>query len=201
MGAAPIVTASYSQNYEAVRSRVRRLPQMYEDMVVAIQKSDANRLVSLFHLGIIDRKLRLEKLKPRTIAVKSRRGFPEPTHPLYAAGDLMDDSYANMMEVSEEKVGQSGKRWTVRPRDAKHHEADLPLRALFIVHEYGTTITNGFGRGIFIRIPPRPAFRYAFRRLMNERKARDDSSLVRAAIARFIRRGDRAAYKKIRERL
>jgi hypothetical protein len=109
-----------------------------------------------------------------------------------------------MMEVA--KVGD--RMWVVRPKRGNHHpDPDRPdakpisLRALFDVHEYGTTISNGFGRGIVIRIPPRPAMRYAYRRYMAERAKQDPALRMRAAIARFIRLGDAAALSRIARKM
>ena len=192
-----MVRAQFSQSYEAVRSRIRRLPELYQESLEALQKRDADRLVELFRDGILQGQLRLTPLSPVTVTEKTRKGYSYPTRPLVGKGASDLNSYANMMVVTEERRGR-GKRWIVTPKDEDHHEADLSLEALFRIHEFGATIHSASGPPI--RIPPRPAFRYAFRRLMRERARRDDSQAVQEAIARYVRRGDRRALKIVRER-
>lgn len=194
-----MVRAQFSQRYEAIRSRIRRLPELYEEMLSAMQEGDARRTRELFRNGILGRELRLTPLTEHTIRAKRDKGYAEPETPLYGLGDSGRNTYAHMMEVVKESEGRQ-KRWIVRPRDDRHHESGLPLSAMFIIHEFGTTIGNAFGRGITVRIPPRPAFRYAYRKLMRERAQRDDTERVQAAIAQYVRRGDRRAMKQIQKR-
>ena len=192
-----MVTAKFSNNYQAIQSRIRRLPKMYGDTLEAVQKGDANRLVVLFREGVLMRQLRLRPLKEETIRRKARQGKPAPETPLHGMGELEENSYANMMHVVEEKVGK-GKRWRVLPREDQHHESELTLRALFDVHEFGAVIIGAHGQ--FIRIPPRPAMRYAFRKLMRERANRDTNTAVRDAISRFVQRGDARALSRVKEK-
>ena len=194
-----MVKANFSPNVAAIKSRIKRLPQMYDDTVSALQKGDADRLVKYFRDGILNKSLRLSRLSDYTVASKIKRGAKFPETPLYMRGPDEEDSYANMMVVDELKKGK-GKLWVVHPRDDKHHESDLTLRSLFVVHEYGTIINNAFGRGIQVRIPPRPAMRYAYRKLMRERAQRDSAGEVKKAVAKYVRDNDQRALKLIKER-
>lgn len=191
----------YSKNYKAAGSRIHRLPKLVGPKMDTYIKKRAERLVELFHDGIKQRKLRLKPLTENTIKRKERLGYSEPETPLYGVGD--DDprhTYANMMKIRRRLKGTQI-RYTVAPSNAKHHGSKLRLRQLFVVHEYGTTINNAFGvSGRVVRIPPRPAFRYAYRRLMAEMARQDPVPKVRAAMAKLVKTGDQAALKKIAER-
>lgn len=190
----------------AIYKRIQRLPKFALDAIENCAKGKAESLTTLFHDGIKENTLGLLPLKDTTIDTKEAMGFEQPDTPLYGLGDDADNSYANMMDVVKD---EAGKRWTVKPRDAKHQiqlpdgsvvDSNFMLKDLFKVHEYGCTITNGFGKGIFIRIPPRPAFRYAYEKLMLLISKKDPAKKVRDAVTRFVRSGDEKALELIRER-
>ena len=75
------------------------------------------------------------------------------------------------------------------------------LSVLFDVHEYGAVITNGFGRGIYIRIPPRPALRYAYRKYMAAKAKNDPSPQIGKAIVAAVQHGDQDAIARIAKKL
>ena len=151
-----MVKAKFSQNYWAKRKRIQRLPKIMLKVADTTTKKDAIGLIRVFREGIIRNSFRLKALGGKTIARKTAKGLPKPKTPLYAFGELEDKSYLNMMRIRRLKKG-----YRVAPSWARHHESQLKLRDLFIVHEYGTVIIKK--DGTVIRIPPRPAFFYAFR--------------------------------------
>lgn len=201
-----MVTARFSQNKRAIEERIHRLPTLMIDQMKARAKRDATAVVENFKTGISEDKLKLERLKPGTVKSKAGRALEHPDHPLYGLGYDEPDSYVNALEV----VNVGERLWAVRPREAWHHgksepedqrEQKIRLKDLFNVHEYGAMITNAFGRGITVRIPPRPALRYAYRAYMAERAKADPSVKMRAAIAKHVQTGNRAALDQIRAKL
>jgi hypothetical protein len=191
-----MIRAEFSQSYSAKRARIARLPKLYAKAAEAGARYMAEELVRNFHDGIVDDTLGLEPLRPRTVSRKGALGYDEPGTPLYGMGDAESErSYANMMRIS-----RKGTKFVVRPSRALHWSKKVPLSTMFRVHEYGATITDGFGKGIFIRIPPRPAFRYAYDKLMRRLERRDPAAEVRAAARRFVADGDAAAFREIERR-
>jgi hypothetical protein len=199
-----MVKPKFSPNYWAVRKRIQRLPRLVIGQMKAKAKHDAQRVIEVFQDGISQQNLRLQRLKPATIKKKAERGWMQPTTPLYGIGFDDSNTYVNMLEV----VNVGDRKWAVRPKKGLHRidpdepqKKRIPLKVLFDVHEYGATITNGFGRGIFIRIPPRPALRYSYRRYMAMRMKEDPSVKVRVAIAKYVQEGDASALARIEKKL
>lgn len=195
-----MIKVKFSEGYWAQRKRIQRLPRLVENELETYAKKNAQALVTMFHDKIKGDKFGLERLQPDTIREKMAAGYEFPYSPLYALGDQSPkDTYANMLEVV--KVGKS---FRVRVKDVNHapREGQEPvsLKTLFRVHEYGTTIFNGFGRGILIRIPPRPAFFYAYRDLMDRLRRKEPSKVVRMAMYEFVRKGKDFLYAMIKLR-
>lgn len=200
----------WSTSTSAIASRIRRLPKMATDLIEASAQHDAEALVETFHDGIKEGKLGLLPLKDATISRKEAMGLDKPESPLYGLGDdFIQGTYSNMMEVVKD---QSARKFIVKPREGYHYRLvenkngqsivrdKIKLKDLFIVHEYGTTIANGFGRGILIRIPPRPAFRTAYDKIMDRKRRADPAKKVRKAIMDYVRRNNKSAMEKIIER-
>lgn len=200
---APLVKPIFSKGYKAVHSRMQRLPKLTIGMLKTAAKRDAQGVIDLFKDGIENSTLRLRKLKPRTVDEKARKGYQLPGTPLYGVG--LDDpkTYINMLEVRN--VGN--RQYEVLPKKGFHHQepddtrTPIKLKDLFDVHEYGTVIANGFGMGILIRIPARPALRYAYRLYMRLRAKADPALAVRVAIAKYIREGDVQALARIQKKM
>jgi hypothetical protein len=199
-----------SPEYWAIRKRIQRLPKMATDLIKTSAKRDAELLVKEFHDGIKKDKFGLLPLKDRTISRKEALGLSQPETPLYGLGDdFVQGTYCNMMEVIEEPAKRM---YLVKPRDGYHYSLKkdkdgfvigkdkIKLADLFIVHEYGCTINNGFGRGIFIRIPPRPALRLAFDSVLKSKARKEPADEVRKAIREYIKTGNESAMRKIAER-
>ena len=200
----PVVKPIFSQRYWAVRKRIQRLPQLMIGQMKVAAKKDAAGVIATFRFGIINDSLRLKKLKPRTVDQKRIRGWDQPDTPLYGIGFRDPRTYINMLHV----VNKGNRMFVVEPKRGFHRkdpdDPDRPrlkLKDLFDVHEYGTVITNGFGRGIMIRIPPRPALRYAYRLWMKKRMKEDPTVAVRAAIAKYVNAGDRQALERVRRKM
>ena len=201
-----MVKAKFSQNYWAVRKRIQRLPRLMIKQMKAHARKDAQGVIDEFREGIKNDSLKLRRLKPSTIASKERYGLNQPGTPLYGLG--LDDkrSYINMLHIRNE----GNRLFVVRPKAGYHHGKKKPgdspkkqikLKDLFDVHEHGTVIANAFGRGIVVRIHPRPALRYAFRNYMRKRAKADPTTAVRAAIAKYVRAGDQEGLNRIMKKL
>jgi len=201
-----MVKAKFSKHFEAVKSRVRRLPKMMIGHLKAHARKDANGVIEEFKDGIANDSLRLERLRPATIESKERHGLGQPTTPLFGLGLEDRRSYVNMLHVR--KVAE--RMYVVRPKPGYHHGKTEPgdppkkavkLKDLFDVHEYGALIANAFGKGIVVRIPPRPALRFAYKKYIRRRAREDPAVKVRAAIARFVNAGDAGALQRIESKL
>lgn len=200
----------WSTSTSAIASRIRRLPKMATDLIEASAKRDAEALVKAFHDGVKKDELGLLPLKDATISRKEAMGFDKPESPLYGLGDeFIQGTYCNMMEVVKDTAAR---KYVVKPRDDYHYSVSegkdgqtivrdkIKLRDLFIVHEYGTTISNGFGMGILIRLPPRPAFRYAYEKFMDRKRKSDPAKKVKQAIIKYVRTNDARAMELIVKR-
>ena len=179
-----------SNGASALKSRIQRLPKLIGTIAESYAKRNAETLVKMFHDGIKENKLGLTKLKPATISAKEKMALERPESPLYGVGDYdLRHSYSNMMRIKKEKY-----KYTVYPsgeyehaqRGKKKTGGRIRLRDLLIIHEYGRTISNAFGKGITVRLPPRPALRYSYTRLMAELRRKDPSKKVQKAMARYV---------------
>jgi len=202
-----MISVKYSASKKAVEARIHRLPQMMIGQMKAHALHDAKSVIENFKYGISNRLFRLKSLKPTTIASKVARGFEKPDVPLYGLGEEERDSYINCLHVRN--IGN--RLYSVEPRNDWHHgkrtaddspEHKIRLKDLFDVHEYGTVINNAFGRkGLMVRVPPRPALRYAYKAYMAYKKKTDPEFAVRIAIAKYVRSGDREALARIARKL
>lgn len=179
----------YSAHGEAKRSRIRRLPEFLGEELRAVLKRDAVGVIRAWQHGIGKNGLGLKRLAESTIAGKIRKGYRKPKTPLYGAGEDEKRSYINALKLRRLKNG-----WKVFVSWAKHHESDLKLSALFIVHEFGATINTGRA---LIRIPPRPAFSLGFRKYMKSRRRREPTREVKRAITELIETGRAITHRRI----
>lgn len=179
----------FSDNYEAVKSRIRRLPKLIEDSADTFTKKDAVGVIEAFQDGIREDGLNLEQLQPQTVIAKQREGFTQPETPLYGEGDANRNSYINMFGIRKIKKG-----YRVYARWARHRSG-LPLRDLFLIHERGALI--GGPGGAVIRIPPRPAFNRAFARYLEKRLEAENVEAVQEAIRQYLETGVDAQFREI----
>ena len=185
-----MIKPRYSQNYEAVKKRIQRLPKEVNDVINARIKRDAVETIEAFQDGIRNDSLGLQRLKPKTVEAKARMGYSQPETPLYGKGDDDPNSYINSLAIRKIKSG-----WRVYRRWVKHHKSWYSLRVLMDIHENGATII-GVG-GAVIRIPPRPAEALALRKVLARKEAAEDSDKVRRAILALTRRGDASQLRKV----
>lgn len=182
----------FSDNFKAVRSRIKRLPKLVNNALDAQTKKDIINVINEYKEGIKRNNFNLEALKDSTKKAKKRAGLPKPNTPLYGKGESRKNSLINALSFRKIKNG-----YRLYRRKAKHHSADLTLDVLLSIHENGAIIKNGFGKGIFIRIPPRPVVDKAIVRMLQKKKKRDDNKEVRKAINMLIREGKDNAFKKL----
>lgn len=186
------VKFNLSKNFEAVRSRIRRLPRLVNNAFDSSTKKDVENVIKEYKKGIKRNNFNLEPLKAATVMQKRGKGLPKPTTPLYGKGELEDNSLINALAYRKIKNG-----YRLYRRRAKHYEADLPLNVLLAIHEQGALIKNGFGRGILIRIPPRPVVDKAIIRVLQKKKKGEPTSKVRKAINQLINTGKDSLLKKL----
>jgi hypothetical protein len=201
---APVVRAKFSPRYWAVRKRIQRLPVLTIGMLKAHAKRDAKGIIKYFQDGLKDKTLRLKPLRPATVKAKKKKGWALPRNPLYGIGLDNPRTYINMLEV----IDKGNRAWVVKPKRGLHRQDPddpkkkrLTLKQLFDIHEYGVNISNGFGRGIPIRIPARPALRYAYRKYMAQRSKDDPTLAIRNAIAKYVEKGNVEALARIKKKL
>jgi hypothetical protein len=168
----------FSMNTEAVRSRLRRLPKLIDDHLDAFTKRDAEDFIKNFRAGIRNNSLRLAPLQPETIRGKKRRGYSHPASPLYGLRLEGTRTYTSSVRIYKIKKG-----WRVNVLDVKHHEADVSVKTLFHIHEYGAVINTGKA---VIRIPARPAFRRAYEQTLARHRDKEASATVLEAITAAI---------------
>jgi len=185
-----MIKPKFSKNYAAVKSRIRRLPKLVEQTADTFSKKDAVSLIETFQDGIKNDSFGLTRLKNKTILAKAKQGKPKPDTPLYGDGETEDNSYINLFAIRKIKKG-----YRVFARWAKHHEAGIPLRDLFDIHEKGALIK--MKNGGIIRIPPRPAFSKAFRKFLNKKKKAENVKAVRDAMDQLIQKGNEQAFQKL----
>ena len=184
----------YSNKLAAIQKRIERLPEFVIGIMRTYSKKDAEGLVKTFQEGIRENKFGLIPLSPNTVARK--KGMPSPDTPLFGAGDTKKNSLINALQIKKLRNG-----YQVKGRRARHHTSKLSLEALLDVHEFGCIINNAFGiPGRLVRIPPRPAFRYAYRDYMKYRSRQDYSRKVKMAIVRWINKAQSDELEKLIDR-
>lgn len=184
-----MIKIKFSDSYQAKIKRIRRLPKLVGQAADTSTKRDVEGIIEDFQDGIRKNNFPLARLKYSTIKGKQKKGYSKPSTPLYGAGDSEDNSYINIFIIKKLKKG-----YRIIPRWALHHEAGIPLRTLFFIHENGAIINNG---KTLIRIPPRPAFRKAFQRYLRKREKAETSKDVKEAIRETIRTGKTNKFKRV----
>jgi hypothetical protein len=178
-----------SKKAKFIEKSIDKLPEFYRNYLIAVRKTDADKFIDQFKKNLRHNCLSIEPLSPITIDGKEREGKPKPSTPLYGLGDTNNKTYINMFLLRKLKNG-----WKAYPRWAKHHEADLSLRQLFEIHEYGRTIKRGEK---FIRIPPRPIAWLTYRKNLLEMKKKKSSKEFKKAITEYINKGNENLLKKV----
>lgn len=190
-----MIKAKLSQSYRAKKARIKRVPTYTGDAINFVAKTKAYKFIEFWQKNVRTDALGVKRLKVKTIKAKRIKGFPKPAVPLYGLGDGDTHTYINMMRIYKIKNG-----YRVRPGRKKHHESKLSLKDLFQVHEFGATITNGFGKGILIRIPARPTFFLSYKTYLEKMAIKKDDKAVANAIRLYILQGNRSKFNKIKSR-
>lgn len=177
----------------AKQRRIKHLPRYMESAFYSTAKGRARDFIKYWQRMIRTDALGVRRLKVRTMKNKMKAGYKRPLVPLYGLGDEDPYTYINMMRLYAMKNG-----YRVAPGRKGHHKSGLKLKDLFVVHEFGCTIRNGFGRGIHIRIPARPTFFLSYESfLMKEAKKHKE---VMYAARQFVKTGRTELFRKIRSR-
>jgi hypothetical protein len=176
-----------SDKAKNIKRRLKNLPKIVGDKLKSTAKTWAYMVVKEFKDGINKGSFKLEPLKDGTIVRKKAMGYPKPSRPLYGLGEG-DRSYQNCLIVV-----QRGKAFSVEPSKKYHHSAKnkgkkVKLDLLFKVHEYGARIKNAFGKGIVVTIPPRPARRLAYEKVLLK-LAKREVPAARKEILNYVKKG------------
>jgi hypothetical protein len=94
-----------------------------------------------------------------------------------------------MLRIVEETNG-----YRVKPSKAMHWSGKLRLSELFNIHEFGCTIQT---TRVIIRIPPRPAFKNAYQKMMKElsKNKKETSRTVKKAVREYINKADSSYFE------
>jgi len=186
---------NFTKELAEKKRRVATLPRYMEGAMYSTAKGRAKDFIKYWQRNIRTDALSVRRLKAKTVKMKAKRGYRKPSVPLYGLGDRDPHTYINMMRLYAMKNG-----YKVAPGRKTHHKSELKLKDLFIVHEYGCTIQNGFGRGIHIRIPARPTFFLSYESFLIKEAKKKKNRMVMNAARQYIRTGRTELFHKIRSR-
>jgi len=203
-----MLTPKFSTTYEAKRKRIARLPKLVKETAETLALKDALGIVIAYQEGISKNSLSLSKLHSFSVRRKKEAGYQKPRTPLYGAGDAMERTLYNALEVIKKN-----KRWIVRFSRKRHHASKLTLNQLHLIHENGALIQVTDKMRAFlhyiglhlkadtkiIRIPPRPAFRKAVNKYLRKKKAQENTFQVKRAINQLINNNTDSIFKKINQ--
>jgi hypothetical protein len=192
-----MIGINLSSNINAIQQRINRLPVYADKYIDSKRKRDCKQIIDIFSNGIKNNTLGLEPLTLNTVKNKTSQGDPKPKNPLYGQGELQKDrAFYNMLRIKRIKRG-----WKVVPSQALHYSKKIKLSDLLDIHEKGCMIKNGFGKGILIRIPPRPALNRSYNKFMNKYKKIDNIPEMKKAVNEYIRNGKDLLFHNIDNRM
>jgi hypothetical protein len=176
------------------KKRLNRLNELWTIYIGIKAKFHAAAVVKEFRIGLRRNSFGLKELKERTIKAKEAAGYSKPKNPLYGAGDSKDNSYLNMFFIRAVKGG-----YKIMLRWAKHWKAQIPLKILFKIHEYGAVIRQhtSAGKEVLIRIPPRPALRHAQQKFLFGRENKNPMQEFNKATLPYVLKADIGPFKKL----
>lgn len=193
------IKPKFSNKFYAVQKRLKALPKYLEKSVDSLTYNEGEEFIKEYQEGLKKDNFGLKRLHPVSKAMKRLKGYSQPNTPLYGAGETEKNSYINALRLRRIK---NGYRVFISP--AKHHDSELPLKALFDIHENGCLIKvtekmRAFlpligihlrNETEFIRIPPRPTRKKAFIRYL-EKRLKNDSTVKKTqkAIKDYIKTG------------
>jgi len=183
--------------HTAMMRQIRNLPNYVLDAVTAGTKKAATAVVKEWQTGLKKNALRLDKLQPETIARKRGQDLPFPSYPLYGAGDTENNSLYNALRITAKS-----KRGVVKVvgRRAKHWKAKkLTLAHLLAIHEFGVTIIPKGGDPVPIILPPRPALKNSWEKVLRRISKETDRKQVKKAITDLIKTGRSAWLDRVKK--
>lgn len=200
------VKVKYSTNFEAVRSRLRRMPKLTQDAAEASIKRDLQNVIKEYQKGLEANNFRLTPLSSFTVQRKRDQGMQKPKAPLYGSGASDKNSLYNALAIRKIKGG-----WRLYRRKAKHHESGLPLNILLSIHENGAIIKVTAKMRAFlhyiglhlkkqttmIRIPPRPIVDKAIQRMLRKKKKHEVAKNIKKAMVKMIKTGNENELRKL----
>lgn len=169
--------------------RFNKLPEYYNNIMLAKRKYDAVLIKRTFARGIENDWFGLKRLRPETINQKRRKGFSSPEVPLLGKGGSSDRSYKNLFIIRKVKNG-----YTIKPSQKIHHSGKVKLAVLYKVHEYGKTIDTGRAT---IVIPQRPAGRESLKMARRDIEEKSFFGLSSSAFAEYMKKGKDNKIKKL----
>lgn len=195
-----------SKNFEAIRSRLRRLPKLVNEAMDTSAKKDVINVIKEYQEGLYRNSFGLHRLNDQTIRIKSEEGLSKPRTPLYGEGYAKKNSLINALAYRKIKNG-----YRLYRRQAKHYKADLPLNVLLSIHEHGVIIKVTEKMRNFlhflgihlkkntkaIRIPPRPIVDKAINRALRKKKKGEPAASIRRAINELINKGNERIFQKL----
>ena len=160
-------------------------------------KKAATAVVKEWKDGLKKNSLRLDKLKPATVATKKAQDLPFPSYPLYGAGETKENSLYNALRISAKNkkgviqiVGRKAKHWKAK---------DLTLAHLLAIHEFGVTIIPKGDKPVPIVLPPRPALKNSWEKVLRRISKESDSRQVKKAITDLIKNGRSAWLERVKK--
>ncbi len=173
--------------HAAMMRQIKKLPQYSLEVIKTATKKAAVAVVKEWQDGLKKNALRLDKLQPETIKRKRSLGLPFPSYPLYGAGDTKENSLYNALRITDKNkkgviqvVGRKAKHWKAKK---------LTLAHLLAIHEFGVTIIPKGENPVPIILPPRPALKNSWEKVLRRISKETDIKQVKKAITDMIKTG------------
>ena len=182
---------SLSVNVSAIRKRIKRLPKIGDDLANTSSKKDALLLVKYYREGVGNGSFSLPSLQRQSVQQKIKKGYTKPQDPLYGLGMEGRRTLSSTLRVYKTWQG-----WRVKWPNKRHHSSKLTVAHLAYIHEHGLIIQKG---GHSFRLPERPAFTRAYKRLMSEISNKDPSVEVQRACTQYLMGNDSATGDMLRQ--
>jgi len=162
------------------RTRMKAVPRYHADWMDSEYKKYADIYIKNFKDGIKHNRFDIEPLKENTIKQKTRKGYRKPESPLFGLENEPRTLY-NSQQIRKLKNG-----YKVYTSWKKHYKADLDLRHMMNVHEYGCIIKRG---KTLIRIPARPVKKLAYEKTLRDIAKTPKGKDIKAGLAMYIMKG------------
>lgn len=186
-----------NKEHAAMMRQIKNLPKYALDVVTASTKKAATAVVKEWKDGLKKNSLRLDKLKPETVARKKAQDLPFPSYPLYGAGDTKENSLYNALRITAKNkkgviqiVGRKAKHWKAK---------ELTLAHLLAIHEFGVTIIPKGDNPVPIILPPRPGLKNSWEKVLRRISKETDRTQVKKAVTDLIRNGRSAWLDRVKQ--